>query len=120
MKCPPSTAPPPYTSTKIITKPTPKQNAEAREQGELQLIDRVGAALTALDGPLTLAENSPFRALVEERGRGAGGEGPKKVGLGLLCGGRLALASRMRTYTRTHMLLVGWFACSDPRRSTPA
>lgn len=32
------------------------------------------AALTALDGPLALAGTSPFRAFVEERGRGAGGE----------------------------------------------
>lgn len=43
------------------------------------------SALKTLDGPLSLARDSPFRGLVEEKGHGAereaasAGEPPKKV-----------------------------------------
>lgn len=57
--------------------------AEAREDGELQLISRMEAVLRALDGPLSLAAGNPFRGLLEEksaRGVGEDVEPPKKVG----------------------------------------
>jgi hypothetical protein len=101
------------------TPPNPPQKTEARETGELLLIDRMEAALTALDGPLSLAVTSPFRAFVEERGWGGGGveggpaggeqEPPKKVkgGFGWSCGPQIPV----RRDGHVQALVVNVFVC---------